>query len=60
MHKKYHTGDCNWRGLSIKSGADAGGCHVVEGALSWDQFDKRGIWVQHILPIGQRMCQSLH
>ncbi len=40
--QKYHTGDWKWRVLSIESGPDAGGFHVVEGPLSWDQFDKRG------------------
>lgn len=40
--QKYHTGDWKWRVLSIESGPDAGGFHVVEGPLSWEQFDKRG------------------
>ncbi len=40
--QKYHTGDWKWRVLSIESGPDAGGFHIVEGPLSWEQFDKRG------------------
>jgi hypothetical protein len=40
--QKYHTGDWKWRVFEIQSGPDAGGFHVVEGPLSWDQFDTRG------------------
>lgn len=40
--QKYHTGDWKWRVFYIESGPDAGGFHVTEGPLSWDQFDKRG------------------
>lgn len=39
---KYHTGDWRWRVYEIQSGPDAGGFMVMEGPLSWDQFDKRG------------------
>ncbi len=56
---KYHTGDWKWRVLSIESGPDAGGFHVVEGPLSWDQLDKRGDlgeahtadWATNVMPL---------
>ena len=56
--QKYHTGDWKWRVLSIESGPDAGGFHVVEGPLTWDQFDKRGNlgdahtadWAKNVMP----------
>lgn len=40
--QKYHTGDWKWRVFEIQTGPDAGGFHVVEGPLSWEQFDSRG------------------
>jgi hypothetical protein len=40
--QKYHTGDWRWRVFEIQSGPDAGGFHVVEGPLTWEQFDGRG------------------
>ncbi len=40
--QKYHSGDWKWRVYEIQTGPDAGGYHVVEGAKSWDEFDKRG------------------
>ncbi|HEX5652310.1 MAG TPA: hypothetical protein VFX58_04520 [Chitinophagaceae bacterium] len=40
--QKFHKGDWSWRVYSIESGPDAGGFHVTEGPLSWDQFEKRG------------------
>ena len=40
--QKYHTGDWKWRVFEIESGPDAGGFHITEGPLSWEQFDKRG------------------
>lgn len=40
--QKYHTGNWKWRVFEIQSGPDQGGFHVVEGPLSWDEFDKRG------------------
>ena len=57
--QKYHTGDWKWRVLSIESGPDAGGFHVVEGPLSWEQFDKRGNlgmahtadWAKNVAPL---------
>ncbi len=56
--QKFHTGDWKWRVLSIESGPDAGGFHVVEGPLTWDQFDKRGNlgdahtadWAKNVMP----------
>lgn len=56
--QKYHTGNWKWRVLSIESGPDAGGFHVVEGPLSWEQFDKRGNlgdahtadWAKNVMP----------
>ncbi len=56
---KYHTGDWKWRVLSIESGPDAGGFHVVEGPLSWEQMDKRGDlgqahtadWATNVMPL---------
>ena len=39
---KYHKGDWRWRVYEIQSGPDAGGFHVIEGPLSWEQLDKRG------------------
>ncbi len=40
--QKYHTGNWKWRVFEIQTGPDAGGFHVVEGPLSWDEFDTRG------------------
>ena len=40
--QKYHTGTWKWRVYSIESGPDAGGYHIVEGPLTWDEVDKRG------------------
>lgn len=40
--QKYHTGNWKWRVYEIQSGPDANGFHVIEGPLSWDDFDKRG------------------
>jgi hypothetical protein len=40
--QKYHTGDWKWRVFEIQSGPDAGGYHITEGPVSWDQIDKRG------------------
>lgn len=39
---KYHTGDWKWQVFEIQSGPDAGGYHIVEGPLSWEQLDTRG------------------
>ncbi len=57
--QKYHTGDWKWRVYAIESGPDAGGFHVIEGPLSWDQFDKRGDlstehtvdWAKNVSPL---------
>ena len=57
--QKYHTGNWKWRALSIESGPDAGGFHVVEGPLGWDEFDKRGDlgeahtadWAKNVMPL---------
>jgi hypothetical protein len=40
--QKYHTGTWKWRVFTIESGPDAGGYHVVEGPMSWDDLDTRG------------------
>src|SRR5688500_8418624 len=40
--QKYHTGNWKWRLFAIESGPDAGGYHIVEGPLTWDEVDKRG------------------
>ncbi|HEY6505668.1 MAG TPA: hypothetical protein VIZ28_16950 [Chitinophagaceae bacterium] len=40
--QKYHTGDWKWRVFEIQTGPDAGGFHVTEGPISWEQFDSRG------------------
>ena len=40
--QKYHTGDFKWRVYEIQSGPDAGGYHITEGPMSWDQIDHRG------------------
>ena len=40
--QKYHTGDFKWRVFEIQTGPDAGGFHITEGPLSWEQFDSRG------------------
>jgi hypothetical protein len=57
--QKYHTGDWKWRVYSIETGPDAGGFHVVEGPLSWDQYDTRGDlgaehtadWAKNVAPL---------
>ncbi len=40
--QKYHTGTWKWRVFTIESGPDAGGYHVVEGPMSWNDLDTRG------------------
>jgi hypothetical protein len=40
--QKYHTGDWKWRVFTIESGPDAGGYHITEGPVSWEQIDGRG------------------
>lgn len=40
--QKYHTGTWKWRVFTIESGPDAGGYHITEGPLSWDDIDGRG------------------
>src|SRR4051812_7820469 len=40
--QKYHTGKWKWRVYTIESGPDAGGYHIVEGPVSWDDVDTRG------------------
>lgn len=57
--QKYHTGDWKWRVYSIETGPDGGGFHVVEGPLSWEQFDTRGDlgaehmadWAKNVAPL---------
>lgn len=39
--QKYHSGNWKWRVFEIQTGPDAGGYHIVEGPLTWDDFDKR-------------------
>lgn len=40
--QKYHTGNWKWRIFEIQTGPDAGGFQVIEGPLSWTDFDSRG------------------
>lgn len=40
--QKYHTGNWKWRIFEIQTGPDAGGFQVIEGPLSWTDFDTRG------------------
>lgn len=40
--QKYHTGNWKWKVFEIQTGPDAGGFHVLEGPLSWGEFDGRG------------------
>ena len=40
--KKYHSGNWKWRVFEIQTGPDAGGLHVTEGPLTWEEFDSRG------------------
>jgi hypothetical protein len=40
--QKYHTGTWKWRVYTIESGPDAGGYHITEGPMSWDDLDTRG------------------
>jgi hypothetical protein len=40
--QKYHTGDWKWRVFEISSGPDAGGYHITEGPVTWEQIDGRG------------------
>jgi hypothetical protein len=40
--QKYHKGTWTWRVFTIESGPDAGGYHITEGPLSWDDIDTRG------------------
>jgi len=40
--QKYHTGTWKWRVFTVESGPDAGGYHITEGPMSWDDVDTRG------------------
>lgn len=40
--QKYHTGSWKWRVFTIESGPDAGGYHITEGPMSWEELDTRG------------------
>jgi hypothetical protein len=40
--QKFHTGNWKWRVFEIQTGPDAGGFHILEGPLSWNDFDGRG------------------
>lgn len=40
--KKYHTGTWKWRVFTVESGPEAGGYHITEGPMSWDDVDGRG------------------
>src|SRR5215204_383165 len=40
--QKYHTGTWKWRIFTIESGPEAGGYHIIEGPVSWEEVDKRG------------------
>lgn len=40
--QKYHSGTWKWRVFTIETGPDAGGYHVTEGPMSWDDVDNRG------------------
>jgi hypothetical protein len=40
--QKFHTGNWKWRVFEIQTGPDAGGFQVIEGPLSWADFDGRG------------------
>jgi hypothetical protein len=40
--QKYHSGTWKWRVYTIESGPDAGGYHVTEGPMSWNDVDTRG------------------
>ena len=40
--QKYHKGNWKWRVFEIQTGPDAGGFHITEGPLSWEEFDSRG------------------
>ena len=39
--QKFHTGTWKWRVFTIESGPDAGGYHITEGPMSWDDLDSR-------------------
>jgi len=40
--QKFHSGTWKWRVFTIETGPDAGGYHVTEGPMSWDDIDTRG------------------
>jgi hypothetical protein len=57
--QKYHTGNWKWRVYTIESGPDAGGYHIIEGPVTWDQVDNRGDlgadhmsdWNKNVMPL---------
>jgi hypothetical protein len=61
--QKYHTGKWTWRVFEIQTGPDAGGFQVIEGPLSWEEFDGRGDlgdahkadWNNTVAPLVDRM-----
>jgi hypothetical protein len=66
--QKYHTGDWKWNVWEVQSGPDYGSFMVVEGPLSWDQFDKRGTlgdahttdWAKNVAPFTTERGVSIY
>jgi len=64
--QKYHTGTWKWRVSTVESGPDAGGYHITEGPMSWDDVDTRGDlgkahqadWNMNIAPLLTDRSQS--
>lgn len=40
--QKYHKGTWKWRVFTVETGPEAGGYHITEGPMSWDDVDGRG------------------
>ncbi len=63
---KYHKGDWKWRTYDIQSGPDAGGYMIIEGPLTWEQFDTRGNlgaehtadWEKTVAPLTEKMSSQ--
>ena len=62
--QKYHKGNWKWRVFAIQTGQDAGGFHITEGPLSWEEFDgcgnlgaeHTGDWNKNVAPFTTGMA----
>lgn len=64
--QKFHTGKWKWRVFTIASGPDAGGYHITEGPMNWEDIQNRGDlgaahmadWNTNLAPLLTRQTDS--